>query len=139
MLCKITVFSKYIILLCIIFVLPIFYAKESPWSQLVFMEYRREKGVLCLALLVTILCSKPNLHSPKADRLPPPPPRPQKNHLPFTAFPVIISCLCSIIVSVSYALVFFRRLNTRGTFISLSWPFIILYFSILHRIQAGNT
>lgn len=135
MLCKITVFSKYIILLCIIFVLPIFYAKESPWSQLVFMEYRREKGVLWLALLVTILCSKPNLHSPKADRLPPP----KKNHLPFTAFPVIISCLCSIIVSVSYALVFFRRLNTRGTFISLSLPFIILYFSILRRIQAGNT
>lgn len=67
------------------------------------------------------------------------PPTPQNIHLPFTAFPVIISCLCSLIVSVSYVLVFFKRLNTRGTFISLWLPFIILYFSFLGRIQGGNT
>jgi len=40
-------------------------------------------------------------------------------HLLFAAFPVVISCLCSLIVSVYYVFVFFSRLKTRGTFISL--------------------
>ena len=126
------------ILFCSVFCLSCLYSmlkshhgvSECPWSK---EGEKKEKG--CYALHYWWLSSYVQSQTCILLKLTPK----KKIHLPFTAFPVIISCLCSLIVSVSYILVFFKRLNTRGTFISLWFPFIILYFSLLGRIQAGNT
>lgn len=81
----ITVFSKHIILLCIIFVLPLSMS-ESPWSQQEFSwskeGEKKEKKNCSFHCWWLTLCSKPNLYSPKADK--------NENHLPLIAHPVII-------------------------------------------------
>lgn len=43
---------------------------ESPWNKRKKGKKEKRKGLLWLALPVTVLCSKPNLFSPKLDPFP---------------------------------------------------------------------